>query len=321
VTAGAPSPRRPSVRGLVYAAGMLAVGATAVSLLGRFYWLFELTTHFRPQYVAVLVMAAATGLLARERRPAAAFGAVAVLNVLVSLSAWPWPSGNTVPDIQILAANVNTANREHHLVLDLVRSQGPDVVVLTEVDDQWLAALEPLAEGYAHRIVQPRSDNFGIGLWSRLPLEDGAVVRLGRAGVPSVLAKAVTPRGPVWVLATHPVPPSGGEMSALRNDQLEAVASLTDTLAGRVVVAGDLNATPWSPHFRRLLRVGGLRRARSVRALYTWPVGMPVLMVQLDHCLHRGNMRAAPLEVLTSIGSDHYPIACGFTFRDGGASP
>jgi endonuclease/exonuclease/phosphatase (EEP) superfamily protein YafD len=299
----------------------MAAAVTAVSLLGRFYWLFELTTHFRPQYVVVLTIAGTVGLIARERRPAAAFGAAAALNVLVSVSAWPWPSGGGgAPEFQVLVANVSTANRAHHLVLDLIRSREPDVVVLTEVDDQWLEALGSLTERYAHRIVQPRSDNFGIGVWSRLPLEDGVVVRLGRAGVPSVLARAVTPLGPVWVLATHPVPPSGREMSALRNDQLDAIATLTDTLAGRVVVAGDLNATPWSPHFRDLLRVGGLRRARSVRALYTWPVGMPVLMVQLDHCLHSGNLRAAHLEVLASIGSDHYPLACGFTFRDGGAS-
>ncbi len=301
--------------------GLLAIVGTVVSLLGRFHWLFELTAHFRPQYVVVLMISAAAGLVAKERRPAAAFGAAAALNVLLSPAAWPWPgtAGAAAPEFQLLAANVNSANRAHDLELDLIASRQPDAVILMELDDAWVDALHSLDEQYVHQVVQPRSDNFGIGLWSRLPLEDAAVVRLGGAGVPSVLARAVTARGPVWVLATHPVPPSGGEMSEMRNEQLAAIASLVDTLRGHVVVAGDLNTTPWSPHFRDLVSGGGLRGARSVRGLYTWPVGMPVLMVQLDHCLHTDGLVASRLRVLPSIGSDHFPLLCGFAFRDDGA--
>lgn len=318
-----PVDRRPSLRGLVYAAGLLATVATAVSLLGRSYWLFELTTHFRPQYVVVLMISAATGLMAKERRPAAAFGVAAMLNVLLSPAAWPWPgaSGAVAAEFHILAANVNSANRSHHLLLDLIAARQPDIVVLTEVDDAWVDALQPLAEQYAHRVVRPRQDNFGIGVWSRLPFDGGTIVRLGEAGVPSVLVRAVTARGPVWVLATHPVPPSGSQMSTLRNGQLAAIATLVDTLSGQGVVAGDLNTTPWSPHFRDLVSEAGLYQARSVRGLYTWPVGMPVLMVQLDHCLHTDGLTAGRVTILPSIGSDHYPLLCGFAFGNHGADP
>lgn len=41
--------------------------------------------------------------------------------------------------------------------------------------------------------------------------------------------------------------------------------------------------------------------------MYTWPVGLPILMLQLDHCLHTDGVMAAGLEVLPAIGSDHYP--------------
>ena len=147
-------------------------------------------------------------------------------------------------------------------------------------------------------------------------MEEGAITRIGKAGLPSVLAKVETPRGHVWLLATHPLPPAGRLGSEFRNDQLAAIALLVDTLEGPTVVVGDLNVTPWSPHFRDLVAVADLQRARGgLRSLYTWPTGFPFMMLQLDHCLHSDRVESTGVEVLHTIESDHYPIMCGFRLR------
>ena len=305
----------PTVRGLIYAAGLVATAATVTSLLARSFWLFDLTAHFRLQYVVVLVTAAIFGLAAKTRVAAAVFGVSALLNVFFVVPALQLSraSGALAPDVRILTANVSTENRAWHRLVDLIQSRKPELVVLTEVDQAWLDALKPISTAYPHTIVEPRSDNFGIAVWSRFPLEEGAIVRIGKAGLPSVLAKVATPRGHVWLLATHPLPPAGRLASELRNDQLAAIALLVDTLEGPTVVVGDLNVTPWSPHFRDLVAVAGLQRAdRGLRSLYTWPTGFPILMLQLDHCLHSNRVESTGVEVLRTIESDHYPVMCGF---------
>ena len=95
--------------------------------------------------------------------------------------------------------------------------------------------------------------------------------------------------------------------SELRDDQLDAVAATAAAADLPVVVAGDLNATGWSPILRRLQRDGGLRL--STRGwVPTWPVGMPVLWVPLDHVLHSAAIGVVRCVRSNDIGSDHYPL-------------
>ena len=57
-----------TVWGLVEAGAMLACLATLTGFLGRFWWIFELTSHFRPQLAAALAALAALWTLKRRWR-------------------------------------------------------------------------------------------------------------------------------------------------------------------------------------------------------------------------------------------------------------
>jgi hypothetical protein len=101
-----------------------------------------------------------------------------------------------------------------------------------------------------HSLTQPREDNFGIGLFSKLPLEESEVAYIGSADVPSILATLKAEKTNFRVIATHPLPPGGRDYSRLRNEQLE---ELPDHLRSPLplILLGDLNVTPWSYYFRR----------------------------------------------------------------------
>lgn len=164
---------------------------------------------------------------------------------------------------------------------------------------------------YPYQLSFPRDDNFGIALLSRVPLSEGTVEFVGPARLPSIFATLEGDAGPWRIVVTHPLPPFNAFAFDRRNEQL---AALSNRLAGvdtHVVLLGDLNATLWSPYLTEFLENSGLESASSgLRALYTWPAGMPLLALGLDHCLYSPSAQSVDFRVLNSVGSDHFPILC-----------
>ena len=74
-------------------------------------------------------------------------------------------SGSTA--LRFISLNVHTANDQFDLVKQLIRDHDPDVVLLMEVNAEWIEALEELHSVYPYQQVEPREDNFGIALYSK----------------------------------------------------------------------------------------------------------------------------------------------------------
>jgi endonuclease/exonuclease/phosphatase (EEP) superfamily protein YafD len=115
--------------------------------------------------------------------------------------------------------NVNTLSGGPRKVAQTIRHFDPDIVVLEEVNDRWLAALSFALRAYPYSQSMPREDNFGIALLSKYPLVQGQIRQVGQAEIPSAVAELQLPDGRLTVIATHPLPPGGPEASRLRNDQ------------------------------------------------------------------------------------------------------
>lgn len=303
-----------SLDGLFAAAGWLALLLGVVSVAGRRTWPLELVTHFWPQLVVTLVCSSLLAVRFGARRRAAIHGIVALVLVVLIVSSFQL---NTIfrpaasPDLVVMFANVERQNTEFAKLVEAVRRETPDIVALAEVDDAWLEALEELRDDYPHQLTFPRDDNFGIALLSRVPLAAGSVEFIGLSGLPSILVTVEADSGPWRVVVTHPIPPFNAFAFERRNQQLAALSREIAGSAIPVVLLGDLNSTLWSPYLREFRKTSGLQSAASgVRAFYTWPVGMPLLALGLDHCLYSEGVRPAGFRVLGSVGSDHFPILC-----------
>ena len=161
-------------------------------------------------------------------------------------------------------------------------------------------------------MIDPRDDNFGIGLFGKLPFAEEQIPSIGAAGVPSILGTVDVGSAMLRVIATHPLPPIGGAYWRWRNGQLEELPEFVDPSRPTILV-GDLNATPWSYHFRRLVRRSGLiDSSRGWGIQPTWPTGAPWLWVPLDHLLHSRHISVARRRVGPNVGSDHYPLIVDF---------
>lgn len=289
----------------------LFAGAVLVALLlpwlmralpastGTFGWALDLAVHWQPVHAALWLVAVAL-LSGRDRRWLLALPLA--LLPLWSASA-PLPASRNpaaAPTLAIASANVRAGNPDPAPLATWLRAQPVDVVVLVELTPDYADRLQDaLADVYPYRNLVPADSPFGIGLLSRHPLSD-TTRHDSRDGIPSLAATLDTARGPVRVVAAHPMPPLGPHWQAARDQLLRTLADAAGTQP--TVVAGDLNTTPWSTALTGI--APALRRACGLAP--TWPsahVGIPI-----DHVLAGPGWRRLDCARGPDIGSDHRPI-------------
>ncbi|HEX7470002.1 MAG TPA: endonuclease/exonuclease/phosphatase family protein [Verrucomicrobiae bacterium] len=307
-------PRRStmSIWGLMEVGGLLLCAATVAGFLARLWWVFELASHFRLHLAVGLSGLAAVWALKRRWRMASICGlcatANAVLVLMVLLPAETTDSQNGIR-LRLVSINVHTENQRSDLVLKFLQTADADVILLMEVNEAWMNALQPLRANYTQMIAKPREDNFGIALFSRLPLTNSEVIELGKAEVPSIATTISVGGQGVFLLGTHPLPPGSAEYARLRNEQLQEIAALIRRRGMAAIVLGDLNCTPWSPYFKDLLRDGGLKNTSQRRGLFgSWPAWLPFGRIPLDHGLVSQTIRIIEKRVGPPVGSDHLPL-------------
>lgn len=303
---------RLTVWGLLEVGAALACLATVTGFLGRCWWIFELTSHFRLHLAILLAVMTAVWALRRRWRMAATCSAAATVNSLLVLGLlWPEapPRATDGPRLKLVAINVHTANERSDLVLEYLRRENVDVVLLLEVNERWMNALSSLRTHYPQVIAEPREDNFGVALFSRLPLTNSAVVEFGMSEVPSIAVTVTVEGQNVFLLGTHPLPPGSAESARRRNEQFREIAARIRRCAMPAIVLGDLNATPSSPYFSQLLRESGLKNTSQGRGCFgSWPAWLPCGRIALDHCLVSTSIRIRNKQLGPQVGSDHLPV-------------
>ena len=299
--------------------------ATVLALPASRGWPFELFSHFRGQYLAAGLLLAV--LLAWCRRPAPA----ALALVIVAWHALPAPSPSTAsaqapvcagPAITFATVNVQFSNTRPEAFRAWLRAEPADVLVIQEVTPSWAAELEA-QQAYPYRHVLTRDDPYGMAVLSRWPLESVALVDLAGDGLPSFAGVVETGAQRIGILGLHTHWPLTPGLAAARDEALQAAARLAGAGDLPVVLLGDLNVTPYSPVFDRLLEQGGLQdvmRGRGWRP--TWLASFWPLALRIDHILASADLCVEHAETGPPIGSDHRPVLARLRLpQDAAGSP
>ncbi len=301
-------------RTILILTGLVVTGVGIVTLtgfLGSAAWLFELTSHFRVQYAAILVLCLPLFCFIRSKGWVGITGTLLLVNLLVinPFSSHSSPAIQNKSELTILGMNVYTGNREHDRVANLIEQSNPDIVGLMEINQVWGDALQETLKAYPYRQQITREDNFGIGLYSRIPFETSRIEYFGKAEVPSIVADIRMGEDPLTLVFTHPLPPSSPDYFYYRNDQLDNISKARDRFQKNLVVFGDLNMSPWSYYFERLTKRMNLQDTRKGFGLEaTWPTMWPLMKIPLDHVLVSRDIHTAERRVGPEIGSDHLPV-------------
>lgn len=303
--------------GLCDAAGLIILACSVFGFSGRLFWFLDLFSHFRVQYMQICLVLIGIALWKRLNKRAAALILLACLNYAFVL---PLYFGRPVPanekPIRAMLMNLNASNGNTDRVLEAIRHADPDLLLLEEVTSVWSSELAVLDIDYKYRIAEPQEGCFGIMLLSKYPLEHGQVLQIGKTGVPSIVTEAHFPKGVVSVIGTHPKPPAGAEYSRQRNMQLIELPYVVMEQKYPTLLIGDLNVTPFSYWFRRVVSESGLKNSMKGFGFQpTWPSNNRFLRIPLDHVLHSPEIIIHSRVVGTDIGSDHLPVIVDFSLK------
>ncbi len=278
----------PRLQFLCILAGLLVL---SLALPGRFRW-----TGLLPSILA----AAALGYQCWVFFPYTPLATVQVMDAQGCANAFR---------LTLLESNVQMINEHAERLFDEIRSNQPDVILVEEVDPWWHERLETLHETYPYRQHHVTQNYYGIDLLSRYPLRDPKIVFLANSRDPAVFAGVQLPSGQVIrIYGIHPRPPTFGQSSAERDAQILETSLRIAEDGGPAILAGDLNATPWSKILRRAARIAHLLDPRIGRGWFpTWKAHSLILRWPLDNVLFTNEFTLVDFRVLPPIGSDHQP--------------
>jgi len=306
---------RVTLTGLLQAAAVITVAFSVGTLLPIDHFAIQLFTHFRLQYVVVSLSLL---LLFKYLRSPWLIGALAASLVLNASLVLPWYVGEDETsggvELKLLHANVLSSNTEYDRLISLLDTEAPDLVMLQEVSPDWLVALDELRADYPYSYAEAREGNFGIALFSRVPLRSVSHFDSPPFGYPTIVASLDIDGRVLHFIGTHPMIPVRGTFYDARNEQLAGVARLLGKQAEPKILVGDLNLSQWDVNYKHLEQQGGVRNARKgFGILPTWPVFMPFAMIPIDHVLVSETISVTDFYSGPRIGSDHLPLIVTFS--------
>jgi endonuclease/exonuclease/phosphatase (EEP) superfamily protein YafD len=267
-----------------------------------------------PWLVLASLLPLTLALLARSWVLAAVAGVLAAVCV-----SWQVPlftgRGDGEPALTVASVNMRFGDASAADVVALVRQSDVDVLALTELTPESVAALD--AAGLGRELpfneALPEEGFTGTGLWSRYPLvgedpPDGFLSRQIRAVVE-------TPEGEITVFAVHPRAPRSVDNHVWERE-LASLKVILSEAQGPVIVAGDFNTTRDHKAFRAIEALGYANAADEARSGFapTFPVGRgPFPFVVIDHVLERGTgLHAVATQTVEITDTDHKALVVTF---------
>jgi len=312
-----PTSRQIDIKNIAFGLGLTGLIPclllSLVAYLGGFHRYFELLSHFKVQYFVISCIVFLLLSLAQQKT----WWLVSLFCLtLNAVDVIPWyipqfspihtPSGQP---LRVLLANVYSDNQRYADFISLVKAEKPQLLVVQEINPMWSQQLEALKPLLPYQIVYPRFDNFGIAVYSAIPLRNTNIKSFTEYDIPSIFTEVQWQRQTVSIIATHPLPPINVEYFKSRNQQLLEVGNGISSTNKIHAVIGDFNTTMWSPYYRKFIRQTGLKNARAgFGILPTWPQGASMLQIPLDHCLISPEINVLKIRTAGDIGSDHRPL-------------
>lgn len=312
-----------SVNTFVWLFSAVPIAATVLPFLRSGRSWIRVWDYPRSQLAVILVAAAGLQLWLLPRSPAT----WALLGATLASMAWqvwriypytplsrvqvlPFRHEDPEQAVGLLITNVLQSNRNASALLERIGQIDPDLVLALETDAWWQSQLAVLETPYPHVVYEPLDNTYGMLLFSRLKLTDVAVKYRVEPDIPSIDATLHLRSGVVVDLhCLHPRPPGIGQGVDERDAELLIVGRESARSRRPAIVCGDLNDVAWSQTTRLFQRISGMLDPRVGRGLYaTFHANYWFARWPLDHVFHDASFMLRRLEVLASIGSDHFPI-------------
>lgn len=313
--------------------GWLATLATSgVSLglvagyFGRVHPALDSVGHLRVHLAAGLIVLGLITLFLRGFRRVGAIamvlGAVALLSVfgaslipgLAPATASSERVDETAPIYRLMQLNLRFDNPEPGKVLSLIGRIRPDVMTLEEVSPMWAEKLALLESAYPYRVICPIDDYSGsLAILSRRPFAAETKGKCMQGGTFATVAVDFGGRS-AEIGALHLQRPWPGHQAR----QLDGVEPLVAAMSDTAILAGGINATPWSAASARVAEAGGMTVEGPPNPTWLWrrlPEWMRLAGFPVDRIFSKGEVFVRSVRTEEWVGSDHLPVVADFSFR------
>ncbi len=282
----------------------------------KFRWPLALLVELWPYWSVIpclsfiLVIA-----ISKLRQQSARISTATLILILIVAPVLNWvglPQLGSAPDgLRVMAYNIWIDNPNTDAIAKSIQGENPDILFLSEVSKPTMAELQT-------RLSYPHDYRTGGGnnaLFSRYPILEATTIDFGvktKGRSFSLMAKLQVEGDPVTLIGIHPPIPIIPKFFHIRNQQLDTFAKASQSIEGKVIVLGDFNATPWSPHFQRFERLSQLQNTGHRQWIWaTWYFNQTLttryIKIPLDHIETRGYKVLKTWTGQTG-GSDHKPI-------------
>jgi endonuclease/exonuclease/phosphatase (EEP) superfamily protein YafD len=282
-------------------------------------WMCDIASQFRIVWAWLLGSFALMSLLLRSKV------AIAISLIGFFINGYPIASMlQTTPcpksrashrSLSILNFNTESQHNDHYdLLLNLIHLHAPDVVVLVEVNQKWIDAIEPATKAYPYKNIVIEGP--GLALFSKFPIENSEVHKFGKSFHPRIIATLRIDRTPVQIVVAHPTTPQSEGGFVERNREFDLLKKEIGALRSPKILIGDLNCGPWSPAFVNLLAAGLVDSEQGVGPQPSWParagrvinsVFVPPV-IPIDHLLVSDDVCVTDRKVGPAMQSDHLPV-------------
>ncbi len=305
---------------------LLFVGAVILALLiaGHLNGLhpaFDSIGHFR---LHLAVIGLLIGLLLIASKSLLGGAALAIVSAL-SFFTTVWPTFGTAraePVVQetamyrLLQANLRFDNKTPEEFLRLLGETRPDVATVEEIPQMWAQRLKSIAAMYPHQLICPGRDRIGgVAIISRRPFATDGLSYCDGDG--AVAVQTVDFGGQLVTIATMHLEWPWPKMQPQQLVWLKPVFNKIKTSADRVLIGGDMNATPWSAALARIAGETGTRTLPQFRGTWLFN-GLPKSLavwfgLPIDNILSNSGVALHSAATQREIGSDHRPILVEFS--------
>lgn len=285
---------------------------TLFGLFGSLAWWLDLFAHFHLHMMLVGVVGVCVTWLVRQKRALIAVNFIAALiNAIVVLPYFLTSSTNMEsPNVKLIAWNIYHPNNRVEFGMKYLRQSNADILVIAEPTEIWREGMASLRGIYPYQFHNPECDDVGcaISLLSKHPWENIQTKKLV-SDTPTVIwaqFNSVNGSRPFAVVAVHMRKAMNEDGAMRQNRQAKELGKITTTLKVPFLLVGDMNATPMSAAFDRILYETGTEQPDKTW-FATWPTVLGKLGIPIDHVLTKGKI-SVQVKVGPSGGSDHYPL-------------
>jgi endonuclease/exonuclease/phosphatase (EEP) superfamily protein YafD len=293
--------------------GCLVLALSLLGFLNSASSLFDIFSHFRWQCCAAMLGFALFAGFQRKKLLCALFLGAALANGFLVAQLWTPPSALKVssksPRLSILDMNLFYRNPHYEQIRREIARADADVVVVEELTSALLNGIKPALTKYPYQLSVPREDCYGIAIFSKYPFtrQDADALKMGISF--AIAADIKVGNEPVTICAIHTLPPLNEINQATNENMIKGLAQARNGFRQSTVLVGDLNATPFSHFFEKLLKTGNYIDSEQGFGLQcSWPVGGLCFVLPIDHVFVSPNIRVESRQLGQETGSDHFPL-------------